>query len=86
MADVNVTSEILKSQLLELKQAAEQVSSARQYIVQQYQQVSVQWNDSKNRELGAIVNESNSALRSIEKTFLQGQKKLLLLLREVMEY
>lgn len=86
MADVNVTSEIIKSQLMELKQAAEQISSARQYIVQQYQQVSSHWNDSKSRELGAIVNESNSALRSIEKTFLQGQKNLLLLLREVMEY
>lgn len=86
MADVNVTTEILRSQLLELKKAADQISSARQYIVQQYQQVSVQWNDSKNRELGAIVSESNSALRSIEKTLLEGQKKLLLLLREVMEY
>lgn len=86
MADVNVTSEILKSQLVELKQAAEQISLARQYIVQQYQEVSSHWNDSKSRELCTIVNESNSALRSIEKTFLQGQKTLLLLLREVMEY
>ena len=86
MADVNVTSEILRSQLLELKQAADQVSSARKYIVQQYEQVSVQWNDSKNRELGAIVNESNTALRNIEKVLLQGQKNLALILKEVIEY
>ena len=86
MADVNVTSETLRNQLSELKQAAEQVSSTRHYIFQQYQQVSIGWNDSKNRELGAIVNESCTALRNIEKVLLQGQKSLLAIFSAVTEY
>ena len=86
MPNVNVTSETLRSQLSELKQAAEQVATARQSIVQQYQQLSSGWNDSKNRELGVIVNETNAALRNIEKVFLQGQKSLLAIFSAVMEY
>lgn len=86
MTDVNVTSEILKSQLSELKQAAEQIAVARHSILQQYQQVSSQWNDSKNRELGAVVNDCSNALRSIEKVFLRGQKSLALLLQNILDY
>lgn len=86
MESVNVTSEILRSQLLELEQAAKLVSTARQYNMHQYQQVSAHWRDSKNRELGVIVNESNTALRNIEKVLLEGQKKLALILNAVIEY
>lgn len=86
MPNVNVTSATIRSQLSELKQAVEQVAAARQSIIQQYQQVSSQWNDSKSRELGAIVNESNTALRNIEKVLLQGQKSLLTIFSAVTEY
>lgn len=86
MPNVNVTAETLKSQISALKQAAEQVAAAKQSIVQQYQQISSQWNDSKSRDLCAIVNESNTALRNIEKVLLQGQKSLLSILSAVIEY
>lgn len=86
MADVNVSAETLKVQISELKRAAEQVSAARQSILQQYQALGSQWSDSKYKTLGDIVNESTSSLIKIEKVFLQSQKSLVSLLSAVSEY
>lgn len=86
MPGVNVSSVTIRTQIAALKRAAEQLSAARRSIMQQYQQVTSRWNDSKSRELGDIVNESSTALRNIEKVFLQGQKALLNLLTAVEEY
>lgn len=86
MADVNVSSETIKKQISELQQSAALIDGTRKAILNQYQQLSSQWNDSKSRELGTIVNESNTALRNIEKIFLQGEKNLTLILQEIIEY
>ena len=86
MAGVNVSSETIRKQIAELKRATEEIAAARQSITQQYQQLSFGWNDSKSRELGAIVSEANTALRNIEKVLLQGQKSLALLLKEIEDY
>lgn len=86
MADVNVSSETIKKQISDLQQSVALIDGTRKAILNQYQQLSSQWNDSKSRELGVIVNESNTALRNIEKIFLQGQKSLALILQEVINY
>ena len=86
MAGVNVSSEIIRMQLSELMRAAENVSAARQSVLQQYQLLGTQWSDMKYKSLGDVVNESVSSLRKLELIFLQGQKKLAGLLTAVTEY
>lgn len=86
MSRVNVSAEILQKQIADLKIAADEIGRTRQAIMSQYQQLGYQWNDSKYKTLGSIVNESNASLRNIEKIFVQSQKSLLQILSAVTEY
>lgn len=86
MPEVSVSAEVLQRQIADLKMAADEIGRTRRVIMSQYQQLGLQWNDVKYRTLGEIVNECNSSLRTIERQFLEGQKKLAGLYKAVLSY
>lgn len=86
MSTVNTSVEMIRKQIAELHRCAEQMERAGESLQQQYQQLGIEWKDDKYRMLGGIVEESKRAMRSVEKTLLEGEKGLCLLLQIVKEY
>lgn len=86
MSNVSTSLEELKNQFNIMKAGASATDSARKKLLLQYQQLGIKWKDAKYKELGTIINESNQALRNIEKTLLNGQKELLKIINIVQEY
>lgn len=65
---------------------ANRVEESRNSLALKYQQLGSGWGDKKYQELGDIVRECNSALRSITKTLLLGEKSVLMLAKSLQEY
>lgn len=86
MPSVSVSADDLRRQMTMLAVAAEEIEHAYNTILSQYRQLGCQWNDSKYKELGNVINESVSSLKQIQHIFLKGQKSLIQILRSVEEY
>ena len=86
MTDVSVNLDELIRQVNMLKQESAEMDAARKRLALQYEQLGRGWNDEKYKALGVIVTDCNHALRNIEKTLLQGQKILCMIIAAVREY
>lgn len=86
MSDVSVSLEELKKQFSAMSKESSELEAVRKKLLSQYQQLGSGWKDAKYKQLGAIVTECNNALRSIEKTLLEGQKSMLSIIAAVQEY
>ena len=78
-------SEILQA-WSNIRTAITSIGTTKSTISKKYQQLNGEWNDKKYKELEAVVHDCNSALNSILKTLMQGEKYLSLLAKSLKEY
>ena len=71
-ADVN---EILQA-WNNIRTAITSIGTTKSTIAKKYQQLNGEWNDKKYKELETVVHDCNSALNSVLKTLMQGEKYL----------
>ena len=81
-ADVN---EILQA-WNNIRTAITSIGTTKSTIAKKYQQLNGEWNDKKYKELETVVHDCNSALNSVLKTLMQGEKYLSLLVKNLKEY
>lgn len=86
MSGVNADSTSLLDTAGKLSAMASRVDETRNSLALKYQQLGAGWDDKKYQELGNILRECNSALRSITKTMLLGEKSVLMLAKSLQEY
>lgn len=86
MSGVNADYTGLLNTAGKLNTMANRVEETRNSLAQKYQQLGSGWGDKKYQELGGILQECNSALRSITKTLLLGGKSVAMLAESLREY
>lgn len=69
-----------------IKVAIDSIENTKNGIQGHYQQLGESWNDKKYKELGDIVVDCRSALNTILKTLLQGEKYLLNIYQALKDY
>lgn len=70
MSDVNVDINDLLQTINNMRTAISSIESSKMSIEKTYQQLGVDWNDKKYRELGNVVGECKKALNDILKTMI----------------
>lgn len=86
MSDVNVDINDLLQTINNMRTAISSIESSKMSIEKMYQQLGVDWNDKKYRELGDVVGECKKALNDILKTMLKGEKFVCSLAKSIQEY
>lgn len=86
MSGVNADFTSLLDTAGKLNAMASRVDKTRNSLTLKHQQLGTGWDDKKYQELGDILQECNSALRSIMKTLLLGEKSVLMLAKSLQDY
>lgn len=86
MSGVNADYAGLLDTAGKLNATANHVEGTRNSLALRYRQLGAGWGDKKYQELGDILRECNSALRSVAKTLLLGEKSVLMLADSLREY
>lgn len=86
MSGVSADSSGLLNTAKRLEATANRIEATRHSLIQRYQQMGAGWGDKKYQELGGILQECNTALRSVAMTMLQGEKSVLQLAQSLQDY
>lgn len=86
MGRVNVDKDSLLIALKQLEQYESDLEAARAALNKKYQLLGSSWNDRKYQELGDIVSECNSALRTVQKSALLGEQSIAALIKVIQAY
>lgn len=86
MGQVNVDKDSLLIALKQLEQYESDIEAARAALNKKYQLLGSNWNDRKYQELGDIVSECNSALRTVQKSALLGEQSIAALIKVIQAY
>lgn len=86
MGRVNVDKDSLLIALKQLEQYESDIEAARAALNKKYQLLGSSWNDRKYQELGDIVSECNSALRTVQKSALLGEQSIAALIKVIQAY
>ena len=86
MGRVNVDKDSLLIALKQLEQYESDLEAARAALNKKYQLLGSSWNDRKYQELGDIVSECNSALRTVQKSALLGEQSIAAIIKVIQAY
>ena len=86
MSSVHVDENAILKTNQNLRNAISSIEMTRTSILKKYRKLGFEWNDTKYKELGDIVQECNSALNSILKILVQAEKSISLLVKHLQEY
>lgn len=86
MGQASANSNDLLQTLKYLQDGVRSIETTRSVIKTKYQQLGTDWNDSKYRELGDILQSCNRALADLQKIMLQVEKYVASLIKTIQAY